>query len=241
MSESYLADQATTTSPSPKSSSDLDTSSISQPYQYRPLEGQNEIRLLAFLPRDSNRPKDLHCTIIHAGFDNRPIYRALSYTWGSPDDPQFSVLVDGQIFMARENLWQALNILDESAWEDVDSEDSSAEEMLVNNEALGCFWIDAICIDQSNVKERNEQVRKMKDIYERAEEVIVWLGPSANNFPEFEIVRQLHKRRHEINRVINYMRKPQSLERLKALVRLLGRPYWDRMWIFRMCVSFSSG
>jgi Heterokaryon incompatibility protein (HET) len=38
------------------------------------------------------------------------------------------------------------------------------------------FWIDAICIDQDNVAERNDQVSKMGRIYQDAEEVIAWMG-----------------------------------------------------------------
>ena len=39
------------------------------------------------------------------------------------------------------------------------------------------YWIDAICIDQSNVQERNHQVQLMKVIYSQAESVSIWLGP----------------------------------------------------------------
>jgi hypothetical protein len=38
------------------------------------------------------------------------------------------------------------------------------------------LWIDSICIDQSSVSERNEQVAFMTDIYRDANKVIVWLG-----------------------------------------------------------------
>ena len=38
------------------------------------------------------------------------------------------------------------------------------------------FWIDAICIDQANEKERPEQVKVMKQIYEKAEAVVIWLA-----------------------------------------------------------------
>lgn len=38
------------------------------------------------------------------------------------------------------------------------------------------FWIDAICINQMDLKERSAQVLKMKDIYEKASEVVIWLG-----------------------------------------------------------------
>ncbi|KAK7701641.1 hypothetical protein SLS64_010089 [Diaporthe eres] len=39
------------------------------------------------------------------------------------------------------------------------------------------FWIDAICVDQSNVLERNAQVSIMGDVFRAAQSVTVWLGP----------------------------------------------------------------
>lgn len=43
------------------------------------------------------------------------------------------------------------------------------------------MWIDALCIDQRNVEERNQQVRQKDQIYSRAAGVLVWLGPQGNN------------------------------------------------------------
>lgn len=39
------------------------------------------------------------------------------------------------------------------------------------------LWVDAVCIDQENFKERGEQVKIIKQIYTRAARVLVWLGP----------------------------------------------------------------
>ncbi|KAF2966662.1 hypothetical protein GQX73_g6923 [Xylaria multiplex] len=39
------------------------------------------------------------------------------------------------------------------------------------------MWIDAICIDQSNIDERNIQVTRIADIFSQASQVIVWLDP----------------------------------------------------------------
>lgn len=39
------------------------------------------------------------------------------------------------------------------------------------------FWIDAICVDQSNVLERNAQIAIMADVFRAAQGVTVWLGP----------------------------------------------------------------
>jgi hypothetical protein len=41
------------------------------------------------------------------------------------------------------------------------------------------LWVDAVCIDQTNLFERSEQVRSMGRIYHQAERVIVWLGPQS--------------------------------------------------------------
>jgi hypothetical protein len=38
------------------------------------------------------------------------------------------------------------------------------------------MWIDAICIDQSNLKERSFQVKQMRKIYHQAIRTVIWLG-----------------------------------------------------------------
>jgi hypothetical protein len=38
------------------------------------------------------------------------------------------------------------------------------------------LWIDALCINQPDVAERNEQVSKMKFVYQLAQGVVSWLG-----------------------------------------------------------------
>ncbi|EXJ68478.1 uncharacterized protein A1O5_08271, partial [Cladophialophora psammophila CBS 110553] len=38
------------------------------------------------------------------------------------------------------------------------------------------LWVDAICTNQDDVPEKNNQVQPMKDIYEQASKVIAWLG-----------------------------------------------------------------
>ncbi|KAI1356565.1 heterokaryon incompatibility protein-domain-containing protein, partial [Xylaria sp. FL0043] len=47
---------------------------------------------------------------------------------------------------------------------------------LRSSEEILTIWIDALCIDQSNISEKNRQVAMMRDIYARAEEVVVFLG-----------------------------------------------------------------
>ena len=47
------------------------------------------------------------------------------------------------------------------------------------------FWIDAICINQTEnaeaMQERSEQVKNMTNIYKNAETIYVWLGVSSDS------------------------------------------------------------
>jgi hypothetical protein len=49
------------------------------------------------------------------------------------------------------------------------------------NGQRGYIWADAICINQSDVEEKTEQVRMMGDIYEAAQIVVIWLGPEEHS------------------------------------------------------------
>ena len=40
------------------------------------------------------------------------------------------------------------------------------------------IWADAVCINQSEVSEKNAQVAQMRRIYENATHTISWLGPA---------------------------------------------------------------
>ena len=43
------------------------------------------------------------------------------------------------------------------------------------------FWVDAICINQDDVVERNQHIGIMRHIYKSAREVMVWVGEEADD------------------------------------------------------------
>lgn len=53
------------------------------------------------------------------------------------------------------------------------------------NYADVALWVDALCIDQSHISEKNIQVPLMGLIYSYAELVLVWLGPQADGSEEY--------------------------------------------------------
>ena len=61
-----------------------------------------------------------------------------------------------------------------------------SEELLI--------WVDALCIDQSSVDERNSQVLLMKSVYSKAAMVRVWLGESTPGSDEaIEILKEFSR------------------------------------------------
>jgi hypothetical protein len=119
-----------------------------------------EIRLLTLLPEAF--PSEIHILLDETPFiaQNMPTCEALSYTWGSPEDP-ISIKVgtseDNNLLLVTQNLAAAL-------------------KYFRLKDKARVLWIDAICVNQENLKERSHQVQRMGDIY-KAERVVVWLGP----------------------------------------------------------------
>jgi hypothetical protein len=90
-------------------------------------------------------------------------YRALSYEWGSADNPK-TIILDGKVVRVRQNLWWALLFLRKDG-----------------QNGQNRFWVDAICINQGDEEERSRQVSLMGKIYKYAKEVICWLGRGNEN------------------------------------------------------------
>lgn len=96
----------------------------------------------------------------------RPIYEALSYTWWSEKEPELAYIQDQQQRVSSQYILQIGGNL------------ACALRHLRQRDKCRTLWIDAICIDQSNIREREEQVARMAQIYKSAHRVVVWLGDS---------------------------------------------------------------
>ncbi|KAJ8129753.1 hypothetical protein O1611_g3878 [Lasiodiplodia mahajangana] len=133
-------------------------------YQYSTLK-KNGIRLATL------RPGALHDTLyielqeVETSLTEPPVFEALSYVWGSTENKvpvQVSNPTGESILMVTQNLATALRNL---RFED----------------RPRVLWVDALCIDQSNLAERSQQVLKMGDIYNMCQRVIAWLGPKSKD------------------------------------------------------------
>lgn len=186
----------------------------------------------------------LRCIVLHPGRQNDAIecttlnstlgqlenrYEALSYTWGDSTDKQ-AILVNKRPFLATRNLEAALIRLRHE-----------------NQERL--LWVDSICINQKNVLEVNTQVQRMWAIYERAHQVVVFLGPEADDSERaFRLlsVLSLMKVDGGFSYITGLLSEQELTASWNALLCLMRRGWWSRAWIIQeyavaRAVSFVCG
>ncbi|KAL2044841.1 hypothetical protein N7G274_002616 [Stereocaulon virgatum] len=136
-------------------------------YMYSGLDGEKQIRVLHLLPGPFTSDVHIKLQTVELSTADAPQYEALSYVWGSKEDPAKIAVTDG-----IDHVLKALSITRNLA---------EALPYLRDIKKTRTLWIDAICIDQFNLEERSKQVSKMGDVYRLANRVLVWLGPETPN------------------------------------------------------------
>ena len=127
-------------------------------YPGEPLES-NQIRLIRVRPGAWTDPIacDLYNTR-HTNDHDEPIqYYALSYVWGSRGVTR-EVILAGCPHNVTVNLERALRYYRHHYPQGI------------------ALWVDALCIDQSNLAERTHQVQLMGQIYSRCQKMVIYLG-----------------------------------------------------------------
>jgi hypothetical protein len=183
-------------------------------YRYSALSPRlDEIRLLRLLPHD-NEEAPLQCqlfnyTVQNSGRRTHP-YAALSYVWGDLVNPK-SISIDEHNLSVTANLHGALSHL----------RHPSIERIL---------WADAICINQQDTLEKEQQIRIMAKIYALASHVVVWLGDAAENSDQaLEEIRLVGSRENSFNNSSSKMTQQD------AVLALLQRPWFRRIWVREYC------
>ena len=191
------------------------------------------IRLLDLWASDS-RDQPLRCTIrqvrLHDNADTSQ-YEAVSYCWDDPTQVDFVLCGE-----ARLGIGANLGLL---------------LRQIRRHDRLRTLWIDAICINQEDVDERNAQVAVMYHIYHRATQVLIWLGEPDPGLKwwdpklAFNLASQLarlHDTQPDLDiRCMSLMRRratrkclgarPRQGKRFLALRLSFTRPWLQRMWV----------
>jgi hypothetical protein len=155
------------------------------PYIYHPLDyHRREIRLLRILPARNN-DEPISCVLEVASLQDPLCYTALSYCWGNTSNKN-PVLVNNSVFETTDNLASALWFIRKHL----------ASGSLIND-LPQLFWIDAICINQSDSEEKSQQVPLMQTVYASAANVLSWLGCGDDLIPTaFDFIRQTVQAAH---------------------------------------------
>lgn len=170
---------------------------------------------------------EIRCKIGIHEFAGCPPYEALSYAWGGTDCTE-QIYLNDTPFNVTKNLFAALSQLRRRA-------------------GSRHLWIDAICIDQSSVSEKNHQVALMGMIYSGAEQVLVWLGEQSENSKQAigfierwhdgictlrsESLDEEDPLTEDLISALASIERPFDEADINAVSDLLSREYWSRIWI----------
>lgn len=136
-------------------------------YASCPLTAPDSIRVIHLRPGSPN--DELECTLATVRLGDQPVYEALSYCWGQRAGSRCVKL-------------QTSSSLTTNTGTSVPSSTLAITNTL--RDALVCLrypqkervlWIDQICVNQNDHKERSAQVNLMQAIYSSTKCAIVWL------------------------------------------------------------------
>jgi hypothetical protein len=173
---------------------------------YRPL-ADDGFRVFTLDP-------DRHVTTITGNIEeysllDPPSYFALSYVWGQ--EPEIHRMrINNQDAPIRPNLFYAL------------------QRIRALQLVQPCIWVDSICINQLDDLEKNSQVRRMAQIYNKASGVLIWLGEEDSTSKlAIEFVTTIYEEK--------FLWDGQWWENygFTALGLLLERPWFRRGWVLQ--------
>ncbi|KAI8627852.1 heterokaryon incompatibility protein-domain-containing protein [Xylariaceae sp. FL1651] len=166
---------------------------------------------------------------------SRYSYEALSYVWGSESDIEPVIIEDTSAPRTQLRIRRSL---------------ADALRHLRTLTSSRTVWIDALCINQNDLGERSKQVLRMRDIYQQARRVIIWLGCSDDGSDEAMstlkyLGRQLEFTRQGQGQVFpspgceypdwyySATQLPYNDRIWASLHRLFMRPWFSRLWVIQ--------
>lgn len=149
------------------------TANPAQTYKYDSVSRDDlETHVLTLYPGlyDHEIRVGLTKTLLSVPDDELLEYEALSYSWGHP------------------HMTRAVTVEPREGWSGgflpITSNMDLALRSLRLQDRPRVLWIDAICINQSNLLERNHQVQWMDQVYKKARRVIVYIGEASDSDAE---------------------------------------------------------
>lgn len=156
-----------------------------------------------------SKKKGIRCILKHIDLAD-DAYVCLSYTWGE-DTPSHTIYINDRCFQVRDCLWTFL-------------------QKAQKQEIRDWLWIDAICIDQQNTAERNQQVRLMGDVYSRAKHVLVYAGTVSWRIAILAVLLRMLGTKSRIYQRDKFLEFAVNLLPSSSS-GFAQTDYWKRLWI----------
>ncbi|UPX11197.1 uncharacterized protein EKO05_0001817 [Ascochyta rabiei] len=203
-------------------------------YSYKPLL-HGYIRLLYLLP--GNREGCLQAVLNHIACNYAGTYQALSYVWGGDVRDRELLTPDGVIPITT-SLYKALLALRQT------------DQGIM-------IWVDAVCINQTDTKEKAQQIRLMPEIYQACECAYAFLSEGSPATDQaLEMLMQLRartaqeKQQQSSKNIADGNDSPRMMsmwggDRLpplnspiwESVETLFTLPYFRRAWIIQEVVA----
>jgi hypothetical protein len=179
---------------------------------FSPLDPSlRQIRLLRVKPD----PSELSAALETVSLDDGPKYTALSYTWGKEVSKGEGITLSGPEQVGRLPITKNLQIVLEHLCAD------GGDEPIT-------LWVDALCINQADMAEKSNQITLMKDVYSKAEETCIWLGPATDDSDlAMAAIGELYATRT----YVLHGDETLSEARIQAINALMEREWWSRIWV----------
>ncbi|KAJ1715353.1 hypothetical protein NYO67_2463 [Aspergillus flavus] len=187
-------------------------------YKSLPLE-PNATRMVRLLP-DKETNAEIKCELftydLTEAEGGKHLYEALSYVWSGDEEGSAEkhkeIILHGHTVPITANLHAAL----------VNLRDHQLERVL---------WVDAICINQDDMDEKNQQIPLMRTIYAQADRVIIWLGEAFEDGDKaLEIIRNFAEKQFMSGNDLATKLLESSSE---LCLKLLRRKWFRRIWVLQ--------
>lgn len=192
-------------------------------YLYENLKGPNSIRVINLRPGVGYKANEIVCQLFEVDVDTLMVegdanktrieYEAVSWAWGGdPWEDRIRIRTKGDDFYFR-----------------VPYSLASALRTLRSRRTSRMLWIDAICINQRVINEKNMQIPMISKIYGKARRLCIWLGPGDD---ESKVALDFVKR--EVLRLQDFDKlcdDPDATPKWNALLNLMKRPWFSKRWV----------
>lgn len=211
------------------------------------------IRLLELLDDDYSTTIKVRCRLTTWPIDSAPPYHAISYTWGDAGSNATILMNDKALrvrtnceFTLKQAYWYRKNhSYLYRKWRPRLYEQSKASWY----SKCRYFWLDSICIDQTNLGEKSKQVAIMGSIYKVASHVLACIGDHTDDSLFFfqslyglthyvvrprDMIRNKRFKGAGVSLRFRLLHRYSTTHRfVLALARLAVRAYFTRMWILQ--------